>query len=77
MITLYYFAGLKEAAGKGSESIEWTSGTAKDVRDYVQKQYPTLDLTAVQLAVNEEYVQEEEPVQPGDDVALIPPVSGG
>ncbi|WNS80490.1 molybdopterin converting factor subunit 1 [Domibacillus sp. DTU_2020_1001157_1_SI_ALB_TIR_016] len=77
MIYLYYFAGLKEAAGKAEEELAWESGTAADVLQWAKTSYPEFDFSAVQIAVNEEYVLEGEPVHPGDHVAFIPPVSGG
>ncbi|MCI2255645.1 molybdopterin converting factor subunit 1 [Domibacillus sp. PGB-M46] len=77
MIYLHYFAGLKEAAGKAEEELAWESGTASDVLQWVKTSYPQFDFSAVQIAVNEEYVLESEPVHPGDHVAFIPPVSGG
>jgi sulfur-carrier protein len=77
MIYLHYFAGLKEAAGKAEEELKWESGTAGDVLQWAKTSYPEFDFSAVQIAVNEEYVLEGEPVHPGDHVAFIPPVSGG
>lgn len=32
---------------------------------------------SLRLAVNQEYVQADHPLQEGDEVAVIPPVSGG
>jgi molybdopterin synthase sulfur carrier subunit len=77
MIHLHYFAGLKEAAGKAEEDIQWIEGTAADVLKWAMDTYPGFDFSAVQVAVNEEYVLESEPVKRGDHVAFIPPVSGG
>ena len=42
------------------------------LRDILQ-----LNLKKFQVAVNEEFVQDEDIIQPTDTVALIPPVSGG
>jgi molybdopterin converting factor small subunit len=33
--------------------------------------------TAMRLAVNQEYVGNDHPLQAGDEVGVIPPVSGG
>lgn len=77
MIYLHYFAGLKEAAGKAEEGIQWTEGTVADIIKWAADSYPAFDFSAVQVAVNEEYVLETESVKPGDHVAFIPPVSGG
>jgi len=77
MIYLHYFAGLKDAAGKAEEELSWQDGTAADVLQWAKTSYPSFDFSAVQIAVNEEYVLETEPVKSGDHVAFIPPVSGG
>ncbi|OMP65751.1 molybdopterin converting factor subunit 1 [Domibacillus epiphyticus] len=77
MIHLHYFAGIKEVAGKAEEDIDWVDGTAADVLKWAKKSYPSFDFSSVQIAINEEYVLETEPVKPGDHVAFIPPVSGG
>ncbi|OKL35646.1 molybdopterin converting factor subunit 1 [Domibacillus mangrovi] len=77
MIHLHYFAGLKEVAGKASEDIQWTDGTVEDIVKWAADTYRAFDFSAVQVAVNEEYVLETESVKPGDHVAFIPPVSGG
>ena len=53
--------------------------TAQAVRDELGRRYPQwrplLDLC--RLAVNGRYCETGTPVHPGDEVALIPPVSGG
>jgi molybdopterin synthase catalytic subunit len=69
------FAGLREQAGTGARELELPDGArAGDV-------WPTLGLGeqpgGFALAVNRRYVSEDEPLSDGDEVALIPPVSGG
>ncbi|MDN5603599.1 MAG: MoaD/ThiS family protein, partial [Staphylococcus equorum] len=41
------------------------------------KRYPSISDKKFQIAVNEEFVKNDDIVQPNDTVALIPPVSGG
>lgn len=44
----------------------------------LMEQYPKLQgLTSLAVAVNKSYAQEEAPLENGDEIALIPPVSGG
>lgn len=44
----------------------------------LNEQYPRLNqLTSCLLAVNEEYAPEHKRLQEGDEIALLPPVSGG
>lgn len=52
--------------------------TAGDVRLLLAEKFPRLgELATFMLAVNEEYALPETPLQAGDEVAIIPPVSGG
>jgi len=36
-----------------------------------------LDREKVAVAINHEFVKDNTPIKPGDEVALLPPVSGG
>jgi molybdopterin converting factor subunit 1 len=69
------FASLRERAGAATVDLELAEGArARDV-------WPKLELGdrpgGLALAVNRRYVEEDEPLADGDEVALIPPVSGG
>lgn len=77
MITILYFAGLKELTGKSEEQVAFTNKTVKELLEWAQKKYVGLSDSAVQIAVNEEYVLAEDMIHSGDQVAFIPPVSGG
>ena len=53
--------------------------TVADLTDAVRVRYPRLappDVKVV-VAVNADYAEPEDVLNPGDDVCLIPPVSGG
>lgn len=77
MITLYYFAGLREATGLAQEQAELEGHTVDELLSWVKDKYPHLALDAVRVAVNEEYALPEDVLRSGDAAALIPPVSGG
>ncbi|MEO6039266.1 MAG: molybdopterin converting factor subunit 1 [Saprospiraceae bacterium] len=52
--------------------------TARQLKQHLMERYPRLgDLSSFLLAVNEEYAEPDTPIQPQDEIALIPPVSGG
>jgi sulfur-carrier protein len=76
MITLLFFAHLQEMIGKGRIELNVAPLTVKELKNYLEAQYQ-IDLHHVMFAVNEEYVMDNEQINPGDTVALIPPVSGG
>jgi molybdopterin synthase catalytic subunit len=69
------FAGLREQAGVGSVEIEVADGAA------VADVWPQLGLGAepagLLYARNRTYVDRTEELRAGDEVAVIPPVSGG
>lgn len=52
--------------------------TAGNLMQQLSSQYPVLkELNSIALAVNGEYATNETIIQEGDEIALIPPVSGG
>jgi molybdopterin synthase catalytic subunit/molybdopterin converting factor small subunit len=69
------FAGLRERAGEGTREIEVADGTrAFDVWAAIGlREEPE----GVLYAVNKRYVEREQELADGDELALIPPVSGG
>jgi molybdopterin synthase catalytic subunit len=74
-VTVRLFAGLREQAGTGERRLELPEGARlADV-------WPALGLgrqpDGLLYAVNREYAEERTPLTQGDEVALIPPVSGG
>lgn len=79
-VRLLYFAMLREIVGLPGEEIEVESGTrALDVWERLRSQHAKLrDYSVPPLtAINEAYVAPETPLSAGDELAFIPPVSGG
>jgi len=74
-IAVRLFAGLRERAG--TSRIELELSDAASVADV----WPALDLgdepPGLLYAVNRVYTEHDRPLADGDEVALIPPVSGG
>ena len=74
-VTVKLFAGLRERAGTGERRVELADGAR------VADVWTPLELgerpPGLLYAVNREYAAEDAPLSPGDEVALIPPVSGG
>lgn len=52
--------------------------TIENLKDVLRKEYPEIaKITSLAFAVNEEYARDETPINQNDEVAVIPPVSGG
>jgi len=74
------FARLREQAGAESEQVEVPEGsTVADVYAALRRSHPALepDRESVRPALNQEFTDWSAEVSDGDEVALIPPVSGG
>jgi molybdopterin converting factor subunit 1 len=75
------FAVLAERAGSASVQIELEEGaTVRDAIDAVSRRpglRDPLDRLKVVMAVNREYAGMDVVLKEGDELALIPPVSGG
>jgi MoaE-MoaD fusion protein len=69
------FAGLRERAGAGEVALELPDG-ARVADALALLQHVTGDVPVV-MAVNQEYADETMALASGDELALIPPVSGG
>ena len=74
------FARLREQAGTEIEVVEVPAGsTVADVYEALRRSHPALesDRKAVRAALNQEFKEWSAKVADGDEVAFIPPVSGG
>lgn len=69
------FAGLRERAGR--EVVELELADDALVGDALARLDELVDGVPVVMAVNQEYAGADTELHPGDEVALIPPVSGG
>jgi len=69
------FASLRERAGSPELELELPDGAL--VGDALEKLTEITDGIPVAVAVNQEYVDVDTMLHRGDEVALIPPVSGG
>jgi molybdopterin converting factor subunit 1 len=81
VVTVRLFAMLREQAGRGSLEMELADGaTVREALDAIGERHGLEELIArmpVVTAVNREYVGAESRLSEGDELALIPPVSGG
>ncbi|WP_299488258.1 MoaD/ThiS family protein [Acaryochloris sp. IP29b_bin.137] len=79
-ITVKLFAAYQEVIGSPEIELKLPAGsTVQQVGEYFWAQYPALEplRTVTNFGVNLNFVPGDTPLQQGDEVVLIPPVSGG
>jgi len=79
-VTVKLFARLREIAGR--ETLDRAAGTGATIGDVWRSlvvEFPALGAfdTTVSCALNAEYARMTREVADGDEVAFLPPVSGG
>lgn len=74
-VTVRLFAMLRERAGAPEVTLELPEGAR--VRDALGELSWLASGVPLVMAVNREYAAEDRVLDPGDELALIPPVSGG
>jgi MoaE-MoaD fusion protein len=78
-VNVRLFASYREAAGVGHLQLNLPPGSrVRDAIAEIAKRHPLItEGRRVVIAKNRDYVTADEPLADGDEVALIPPVSGG
>ncbi len=79
-VRVLFFGILKDLVGRSSETLELADGARLEaVLQHYSRQAPRLAamLASLALAVNQEYATADAVMRAGDEVALLPPVSGG
>ena len=78
-ITILAFGIAKDITGQ--RFLDWempVGASVAELRASLAGKFPRLaELAAIRLAVNSEYAVEQDLLHENDEVALIPPVSGG
>ncbi len=84
MVTVLFFASLRETVGTGRELLELPSGNATVaalVEQLRRRDGAWAEAFAHgkpwRVAVNQQMADLATPVKPGDEVAFFPPVTGG
>jgi molybdopterin converting factor subunit 1 len=79
-VRVLFFGMLKDVAGKPAEWLDLPEGACiRDVLAHYETQIPRLkeSIPSLALALNQQYAGPEARLKAGDEIALLPPVSGG
>lgn len=80
MVKILFFARSREIVGTSEIEKDLPEGTTSfQLLDILYRDFPELEELrhCLVLAVNQEYCRKSVILNPGDEVALIPPISGG
>ena len=82
MISVKYFANLREVAGKESEELTFAEGMKLDdlCSQLENSQSQIVEMIRqknVMVAINQEMATMESQIKDGDEIAFLPPFSGG
>ena len=79
-VKLLFFASLKDIAGRRELEMELDdASTLQQVTEKLASLYPEIGLmqNSVRIAINQEFADEDSSLNNGDEIAFLPPMSGG
>jgi len=81
-MTILLFGITKDIVGQPTLSLSHSEAqslqTAGELKSFLKDNFPEMkNLSSLAIAVNSEYAQDDYPIQEKDEIAIIPPVSGG
>lgn len=80
VIKVLFFASAKEITGVSKTTVDLEVGqTTTDLVSKLSEMFPNLNVSRdqISLAVNKVYCKSAVELKDGDEVALLPPISGG
>jgi molybdopterin synthase sulfur carrier subunit len=77
-VNVLAFGIAKDIFGSSVINVELSGATTGALKESLEERYPRLkQLVSYMVAVNNEYAQDEGVLSEHDEIAIIPPVSGG
>jgi molybdopterin converting factor subunit 1 len=78
-LSVLLFGIARDLTGQSTVSIPFTNNaTVGDLLNQLHQQYPALTgIRSLLVAVNGEYAEPDQSLSGTDEIAIIPPVSGG
>jgi len=78
-VTILAFGIAKDILGGSSIKLEVKEkATVDDLKNFLEEKYPPLrQLASFRIALNNHFASSDEIISSGNEIAIIPPVSGG
>ena len=80
-VKIVFYGGLQRDVGVKEQDLQFTQNslTVREISEQLIEAYPTLraKMQSVVYAVGDEIVDGDHAAQDGDEIGLLPPVSGG
>jgi MoaE-MoaD fusion protein len=79
-VKVLFFGMLRDIVGRAEDSVEVADGSRlESVFEHYARQFPKLDTlkSSIVLASNQQFRERSAAVSDGDEIAFLPPVSGG
>lgn len=77
MNKILFFAHLRDAVGEEFLRLDASGKTVAELKAELSETYDLPRMETVMTAINEEFASNDEVIKDGDEIAFIPPVSGG
>lgn len=72
------FGIAKDIVGESSLKLQDTIQTSRDLRLFLIESYPEFkNIEGFMIAINQQYAEDLDTISAKDEIAIIPPVSGG
>lgn len=77
-LKILLFGVTRDIIGPSPYRLVLKGKTVRDLKDQLNNSFPKLQgLNSLFIAINNEYTEEDQQINSTDEIALIPPVSGG
>jgi molybdopterin synthase sulfur carrier subunit len=77
MNKVLFFAHLRDAVGEEFLTLNASGKTVAELKAELSATYNLPKMETIMTAINEEFASNDEVIRDGDEIAFIPPVSGG
>lgn len=82
MIRILYFGSLKTILGLSEETLEWQGGDSQALLQLLRSRdskwaEALSEQNIFRLVINHQIIYEPTDIKAGDEVAILPPVTGG